>query len=136
MALVQCRDSDGWQWTSQLRDFDLSLCIEEGVILTSFLTILIVMALVRIGLLSYAPWRDVSRNGRWRLWAKLVRFLRLFALRMLSPFPDTPWSRFLDQSNHPLIYHHRPDQHSRPFTSCTRTSRTPPCLVLDPFQPS
>ncbi|KAH0839445.1 P-loop containing nucleoside triphosphate hydrolase protein [Lanmaoa asiatica] len=45
MALVQCRDRDGWRWTSRLRDFDLSLCAEEGFILTSFLAVLLVAGL-------------------------------------------------------------------------------------------
>lgn len=72
MALVTCRDSDGWQWTSR-RDFDLSLCAEEGLVLTALLAALALAALVRIGLLSNAPTRDVSRNSRWRLVAKLVR---------------------------------------------------------------
>lgn len=75
MALVQCRDGDGWQWTSRRRDFDLSLCVEEGLVLTSLLSIFTVVALVRINLLSYTPGRVISRNGRWRLWAKLVGLL-------------------------------------------------------------
>ena len=78
MALVQCRDSDGWQWTSRLRDFDLSLCAGEGIVLTSFLVILVIAALVRFCLLSYAPRRDISCNSRWRLWAKLVGVVRSF----------------------------------------------------------
>ena len=75
MALAQCRDRDGWEWTSRLRDFDLSLCAEEGVILTSLLAILVVAALARVARLSYLPARVLSRSGRWRLWAKLVRFV-------------------------------------------------------------
>ena len=75
MALAQCRDRDGWEWTSRIRDFDLSLCAEEGVILTSLLAIVTVAALARIARLSYLPARVLSRSGRWRLWAKLVRFV-------------------------------------------------------------
>lgn len=76
MALVQCRDSDGWYWTSQLRDFDLSLCAEEGFLLTSLLAILVIATLTRSCLLLYAPQRDISRNSRWRLYAKLVSLFR------------------------------------------------------------
>ncbi|KAG8218181.1 multidrug resistance-associated protein 1 [Butyriboletus roseoflavus] len=72
MPLVQSCDSDGWRWSSRLRDFDLSLCAEEGLILTSLLAILAIAALVRISLLSYVAGRDISRNSRWRLWAKLT----------------------------------------------------------------
>ncbi|KAG8218162.1 P-loop containing nucleoside triphosphate hydrolase protein [Butyriboletus roseoflavus] len=72
MALVQCRDKDGWQWTSNRREFDLSLCAEEGVILASFLAIFLVATLARIAQLSYAPARDISRNSHWRLCAKLT----------------------------------------------------------------
>lgn len=78
MTPVQCCDSDGWRWTSQLRDFDLSLCAEEGFILTSLLAILAVAAPVRSCLLSYAARRDISRKSRWQLWAKLVSLFRWY----------------------------------------------------------
>lgn len=81
MTLVQCCDSDGWQWASRERDFDLSLCAEEGFILTSFLAILVVAAPVRFCLLSYAAGRDISRKSRWRLWAKLVSLFRWYLAR-------------------------------------------------------
>ncbi|KAF8436032.1 hypothetical protein L210DRAFT_3632182 [Boletus edulis BED1] len=71
-TLVQCRDRDGWQWTSNLRDFDLSLCAEEGILLTSFLAVLIVAGITRTIQLSYAPAHVISRNSRWRLWSKLT----------------------------------------------------------------
>ncbi|KAG6375249.1 ABC transporter type 1, transmembrane domain-containing protein [Boletus reticuloceps] len=71
-TLVQCRDRDGWQWTSNLRDFDLSLCAEECILLTSFLAVLIVVSITRTIQLSYAPAHAISRNGRRRLWSKLT----------------------------------------------------------------
>ena len=137
MALVQCHDRDGWEWTSRLRDFDLSLCAEEGFILTPLLAVLAAAALARIARLLDVPARVISRNGRWRLWSKLVRFVRVCALRVLTLLPDTSWSRVLDQSNHARVHSHRPDQHSRrSATPCTRASCTPPRPLLDPCQPS
>ncbi|KAI9460421.1 P-loop containing nucleoside triphosphate hydrolase protein [Boletus coccyginus] len=72
MVLAQCRDRDGWRWTSRRRDFDLSLCAEEGVLIASLLAVLAVAALARIRQLSYAPNHVVARSSRWRLWAKLT----------------------------------------------------------------
>lgn len=134
MPLVQCRDSDGWRWASRLRDFDLSLCAEEGLILPSFLAILVVAALARLCLFSYPAARDISRSSRWRLWAKLVRLFCLHPARADS-VSDTAWPCVPDQSNQSSLHSHRPDQHSCSTPSCIRTSCTPPRPVLDPFQP-
>ncbi|KAF8548045.1 P-loop containing nucleoside triphosphate hydrolase protein [Imleria badia] len=85
MTLLECRDRDGWRWTSKFRDFDLSLCAEEGILLTSLLAILVVAALVRVCLLPYAPARVISRNSCWRLWSKLT-LLGLAFVTSLAPF--------------------------------------------------
>ncbi|KAF8844780.1 P-loop containing nucleoside triphosphate hydrolase protein [Paxillus ammoniavirescens] len=69
----QCRDAaDGWRLTSKLRNFDLALCFEEGVILTSLLAVLLLSATFRLWRLTYLPSRDVSRKSRRRLWSKLT----------------------------------------------------------------
>ena len=77
-SMATCRDLEGWRIVSWLREFDLTLCFEEGIILTSLLTILLLSALCRIFTLTRLPSRDISRKSRWRLWAKLVRSVLLF----------------------------------------------------------
>jgi ATP-binding cassette, subfamily C (CFTR/MRP), member 1 len=71
--MATCRDLEGWRIVSNLREFDLTLCFEEGIILTSLLAILLLSAISRIGALTRLPSHDISRRSRWRLWAKLVR---------------------------------------------------------------
>lgn len=121
MALLQCRDKDGWQWTSRSRDFDLSLCAEEGFILSSFLAILIVAALVRLAVLSFAPARDISRKSHWRLWAKLVGVSSLTSLaRAHSVFRHFLVLRSKLVS--PLYTSFSPAGSAQPFNSPMRSS--------------
>ncbi|KAG1776029.1 P-loop containing nucleoside triphosphate hydrolase protein [Suillus placidus] len=70
--MASCRDVEGWRIVSKLREFDLTLCFEEGVILTSLLALLLLSAACRIWTLRYLPSRDISRKSGWRLWAKLT----------------------------------------------------------------
>ncbi|KAG1740326.1 P-loop containing nucleoside triphosphate hydrolase protein [Suillus lakei] len=70
--MATCRDVEGWHIVSKLREFDFTLCFEEGVILTSLLTLLLLSATCRIWALKYLPSRDISRKSRLRLWAKLT----------------------------------------------------------------
>ncbi|KIJ21067.1 hypothetical protein PAXINDRAFT_106999 [Paxillus involutus ATCC 200175] len=79
-----CRDAaEGWKFTSQLRNFDMTLCFEEGIIFTSLLVILLVSATFRLWLLTRLPSRDVSFKSHWRLWTKLT-LLGLALLTSLS----------------------------------------------------
>ncbi|KAG1731999.1 P-loop containing nucleoside triphosphate hydrolase protein [Suillus paluster] len=70
--MATCRDVEGWLIVSNLREFDLTLCFEEGVILTSLLALLLLSATYRIWALGYLPSLDISRKSRWRLWVKLT----------------------------------------------------------------
>lgn len=70
--MASCRDVEGWRIVSKLREFDFTLCFEEGVILTSLLVLLLLSATCRIWALRYLPSRDISRKSRWRLWVKLT----------------------------------------------------------------
>ncbi|KAJ8592180.1 P-loop containing nucleoside triphosphate hydrolase protein [Rhizopogon salebrosus TDB-379] len=78
--MATCRDLEGWRIVSNLREFDLTLCFEEGIILTSLLAILLLSAISRIGALTRLPSHDISRRSRWRLWAKLT----LLALAIIA----------------------------------------------------
>lgn len=94
-----CRDIEGWHILSKLREFDLTLCFEEGVILTSLLTILLLSAICTIINLTRLPSCNISRTSRWRLWAKLVRSGQLSSLQpsLIRPIDSvgTRYSRFL-----------------------------------------
>ncbi|OJA12951.1 hypothetical protein AZE42_07484 [Rhizopogon vesiculosus] len=70
--MATCADVEGWGIVSWLREFDLTLCFEEGVILTSLLAILLLSAVGSIGALTRLPSRDISGKSRWKLWAKLT----------------------------------------------------------------
>lgn len=78
---LQCQDGNGHRWTLYL---GIALCIEQDLILTFLLAVLVFMAFVQIGLLSSAPNRHLSRSSLSRLWVKLVCRLRL--LLCLSSF--------------------------------------------------
>ncbi|KAH7888221.1 P-loop containing nucleoside triphosphate hydrolase protein, partial [Phlebopus sp. FC_14] len=69
--MASCRDAEGWSVASRLRQFDLTICFEEGVILTSILSTFLLSASSSIWLLTKKPSRDISRKSRWLLWAKL-----------------------------------------------------------------
>ncbi|KIK17829.1 hypothetical protein PISMIDRAFT_110603 [Pisolithus microcarpus 441] len=44
---TQCRDSEGWRTVSALREFDLSLCFEEGVVFSAILSLFVLAAATR-----------------------------------------------------------------------------------------
>ncbi|KAG2112527.1 P-loop containing nucleoside triphosphate hydrolase protein [Suillus clintonianus] len=70
--MATCRNVEGWHIVSKLREFDLTLCFEEGVLLTSLLALLLLSVTCRIWTLKCLPSRDISRKSHWRLWAKLT----------------------------------------------------------------
>ena len=42
-----CRDSEGWERVSRRRDFDTTPCFEEGVIICSLLSAVLILTLLR-----------------------------------------------------------------------------------------
>ncbi|KAH7930359.1 P-loop containing nucleoside triphosphate hydrolase protein [Leucogyrophana mollusca] len=70
--MATCRDLEGWRIVSRLRDFDLTLCAEEGPVLTSLLGLLLLSALWRLFSLSSVQTRVISRKSRRILWGKLL----------------------------------------------------------------
>ncbi|KAG6330747.1 hypothetical protein ID866_8342 [Astraeus odoratus] len=61
--MATCRDPEGWRVASELRDFDLSLCFEEGVILPSVLFVSILAGAARAWQLLHTSPRDISRRS-------------------------------------------------------------------------
>lgn len=70
-----CRDSEGWRVGSSLRNFDFTLCFEEGVILSLLLLIVAVVAAFRVQQLYRLPPRDLTCRSR-----------RLLGIKQAGPF--------------------------------------------------
>ncbi|KAG0695817.1 P-loop containing nucleoside triphosphate hydrolase protein, partial [Suillus ampliporus] len=102
--MATCQDVEGWRIVSELRDFDFTLCFEEGVILTSLLTLLLLSATYRIWLLRYLPSHDISCKSRWRLCAKLTLLglaivtscFNLFVVSSLKQTASVVWPYVLE----------------------------------------
>jgi ATP-binding cassette subfamily C (CFTR/MRP) protein 1 len=45
--MAVCRDSEGWDAVSRLREFDITPCFEEGVIISSLLSVIFILTLLR-----------------------------------------------------------------------------------------
>ena len=68
-----CRDSEGWDAVSRLRDFDTTPCFEEGVIISSLLSAVLILSLARtISVYSNQP-LERSHKSTQILAIKLVR---------------------------------------------------------------
>ncbi|TCD67602.1 hypothetical protein EIP91_012232 [Steccherinum ochraceum] len=73
-----CRDGEGWGPVSSWRQFDLTPCFEEGILLSSILVIFIIVAAFRCFALYSLESYSRSRKSLWVLWFKLA-FLILAA---------------------------------------------------------
>ncbi|KAI6120104.1 P-loop containing nucleoside triphosphate hydrolase protein [Pisolithus croceorrhizus] len=70
---TQCRDSEGWRTVSALRQFDFSLCFEEGVIFCALLSLFVLAAASRTWyLLHRRSSRALSRKSHLILRVKEV----------------------------------------------------------------
>jgi hypothetical protein len=72
MQMATCHDSEGWKVVSRIRDFDSTLCFEEGIILSSVLGLLLVSALLRSLFLAQSELMVRSAKSLWVLRGKLV----------------------------------------------------------------
>lgn len=99
LEMATCHDSEGWGPVSRLRDFDINICFEEGVIFSGVLGILLVASLLRSLSLCIQPPHERSTKSRVVLAAKLVgsmltqssRFTDLpFISRLSLPWPLVP----------------------------------------------
>ena len=74
--MASCRDPEGWRARSVLRDFDLTPCFEEGIVLSSLLAALLAFSLLRSGQL----WTRLPLQRSFKsfsvLWLKIVSLLR------------------------------------------------------------
>ncbi|KAG6828729.1 hypothetical protein H0H92_006917 [Tricholoma furcatifolium] len=56
--MATCRDPEGWRIVSRTREFDTTLCFEEGVLLSGLLAVFLVFATYRSLVLSFQLPRD------------------------------------------------------------------------------
>ena len=70
-----CQDSEGWRVVSRIRDFDFTLCFEEGFIISGLLGTLLLSALWRSFVLLLLPSLVRSSKSLWLLRVKLVSLL-------------------------------------------------------------
>lgn len=90
--MATCRDVEGWRAVSRIREFDTTLCFEEGAILSVLLGGLLVVGAWRSLRLCLLPPRALTSKSRWLLRSKIVSILRsmlrttwLTCLRLSSP---------------------------------------------------
>lgn len=72
--MATCHDPEGWRIISRIRDFDTSLCFEEGVLLSGLLAALLVVATAKSLTLAPDLSKERTRNSWYLLCTKLVRF--------------------------------------------------------------
>lgn len=86
MAMVGCKDIEGWRLVSRLRPFDLTPCA-EGLILSTVLVALLATAVVKLWLLSTLENRIRTSKSRWVLRGKLVKFLSVSTRYIMTQTP-------------------------------------------------
>lgn len=77
---AQCRDLEGWRVLSVLREFDFTLCFEEGVILSTLLSLFVLAAATRAWHLFRRSSRDLSRKSHLILRVKEVLLALAFGV--------------------------------------------------------
>ncbi|KAA1470346.1 P-loop containing nucleoside triphosphate hydrolase protein [Dentipellis sp. KUC8613] len=91
---VACRDSEGWGPVSRLRDFDLTPCFEEGIVLPTILLVLGFVSVFRVWSLRRVP--PFKRQGKLNVW--LLRLKIVFgALAAMTSFVNLVIVLALDQ---------------------------------------
>ncbi|KAG6889968.1 hypothetical protein C0992_003448 [Termitomyces sp. T32_za158] len=76
--MATCHDPEGWRVISRARDFDTSLCFEEGVLLSVLLAVLLVVATARSLTLILDLSKERTCNSRYLLRTKLALLLASF----------------------------------------------------------
>ena len=68
-----CRDIEGWGTVSRLREFDITPCFEEGVIISSLLFAVFILTLLRTITIYFNQPLERSHKSTQILAIKLVR---------------------------------------------------------------
>ena len=70
--MATCHDIEGWRAVSRLRDFDLTPCFEEGIVLSGLLSATLLLSLIRTFWICLREPLERSRKSHSLLRAKLV----------------------------------------------------------------
>ena len=93
MAAI-CRDSEGWNAVSRLRDFDTTPCFEEGVIISGLLSAVLILTLARTIPIYFKQPLERSHKSIQFLTIKLVRLsLSPYDTNVLISFNRCFWAR-------------------------------------------
>ena len=71
MAAI-CRDSEGWDTVSRLREFDITPCFEEGVIISGLLSVVFILTLLKTVTICFKKPLERSHKSIQILFIKLV----------------------------------------------------------------
>jgi hypothetical protein len=100
IAMVTCHDAEGWEVVSDDRDFDTTLCFEEGIILSTLLGFLLVSSLLRSFSLVLSDRLVRSSRSLWVLRVKIVRIVHpLKRTRMIYFEPGLASCRLYSKCN-------------------------------------
>ncbi|PCH44281.1 multidrug resistance-associated ABC transporter [Wolfiporia cocos MD-104 SS10] len=70
--LARCANPEGWGPVSSSRDFDLTLCFEEGAVLSTVLVLFLALGIIKCSALRSLEDRTRGRKSVWILRAKLI----------------------------------------------------------------
>lgn len=70
---MDCRNEEGWRSVSSQRDFDLTPCFEEGVLIAGILAAVGLLAVFKTLLLCVRAPHSISRTSTFYLRVKTVR---------------------------------------------------------------
>ena len=84
-----CRDIEGWGVVSRLREFDITPCFEEGVIISGLLSAVFILTLLRTVIIYFNQPLERSHKSIQILSFKLVRSFFLACTTDLSDFHCT-----------------------------------------------
>ncbi|KAF8636372.1 hypothetical protein AX17_003557 [Amanita inopinata Kibby_2008] len=82
--MTSCHNLEGWGPVSRIRDFDVTPCFEEGVILSSILAAFLCSAVFNLLILSRKHPRLRSQKSSILLWIKLTLLLAAFAVSVTN----------------------------------------------------
>ncbi|KAI3619753.1 metal resistance protein ycf1 [Moniliophthora roreri] len=84
MSSPTCHDDEGWATVSPFRNFDLTPCFEEGILLSSLYTVLFIIALVRAIFLHRSVPLERTAKSLWILRGKIAILVLAFLTSIVN----------------------------------------------------
>ncbi|KAG6852658.1 hypothetical protein C0991_010112 [Blastosporella zonata] len=97
--MATCHDPEGWRIVSRVREFDITLCFEEGVLLSSLLGAFLLLATCRSLVLAFDLPKDRTPKSWSFLWAKLT----LLGASLIASLSNLLYILFF-RASAPVIY--------------------------------